>query len=66
MHTGFWWGNLNRKKPLANPMHKWKIILILIFKKYDWVLWKRLLIAEAQDRNRRRAVVNEVISSRVS
>jgi hypothetical protein len=25
-------GKPDRKKPLAKPMHKWKIILILIFK----------------------------------
>jgi hypothetical protein len=36
-------GKTDRKKPLAKPMHKWKIILILILKKYDGEVWKGLL-----------------------
>jgi hypothetical protein len=36
-------GKHDRKIPLAKPMHKWKIILILIFKKYDGEVWNGLL-----------------------
>jgi len=33
-------GKPDRKKPVSKPMHKWKIILILIFQKYDGEVWK--------------------------
>jgi hypothetical protein len=36
-------GKPGRKKPLAKPMHKWKTMLILNFKKYDGEVWKGLL-----------------------
>jgi hypothetical protein len=31
------------KKPLAKPLHKWKVILIFIFETYDGEVWKGLL-----------------------
>ena len=36
-------GKPDSKKPLAQPMHRWKIILVLIFKKYAGELPKGML-----------------------
>jgi hypothetical protein len=36
-------GKPHRKGPLAKPVYEWKIILILIFRKYDGKVWKGLL-----------------------
>jgi hypothetical protein len=62
VHTGFWWGNLRDKNRLKNLGVDGRIILKCIFEKWvDSVEWIDL----AQDRDRWRAVVNEVMNLRV-
>jgi hypothetical protein len=60
----FWWGNLREGDHLEGPAVDGRIILKWIFEKWlggsmDW-------IDLAQDRDRWRAVVNEVMNLRVS
>jgi hypothetical protein len=35
VHTGFWWGNVRKRDYLENPGINRRIILKLIFKKWD-------------------------------
>jgi hypothetical protein len=35
VHAGFWWGNLRERDDLEDLGVDWKIILKLIFKKWD-------------------------------
>jgi len=61
-HTGFWWGNLRKKRPLGIPRHRWKDNIKWIFRKWvggmDW-------IKLAQDRDRWQALVNAVTNLQV-
>ena len=59
-YAGFWWGNLKERDHLAHPDIDGRIILRWIFRKWD-VYWIEL----AQDRDRRRALVNAVMNLRV-
>ena len=60
MYTGFWWGNL--KGPLGRSRRRWEDIKIDLQEVgcggMDW-------IDLAQDRDRRRALVNAVMNFRV-
>jgi hypothetical protein len=59
---GFWWENLREGDHLENPGLDGRIILKLIFEKWDGGMdWIDL----AQDRDRWRAVVNEVMNFRL-
>jgi hypothetical protein len=59
VHTDFWWGNLRERDHFEDGKLDWSIILQRIFQKWnggmDW-------IDLAQERDRRRVVVNEVRS----
>jgi hypothetical protein len=64
VHTGFWWGDLREEDRLEDSCIDGKITLIGNFK--DWhgvetMDWNDL----AQDRDRRRALVNAVMNLRV-
>jgi len=34
-NTGFWWGNLRERDHLVDSIDDWRIILRLIFRKWD-------------------------------
>jgi len=34
-NTGFWWGNLRERDHLGDSIDDWRIILRLIFRKWD-------------------------------
>jgi hypothetical protein len=61
-YTGFWWGSLRERDHLGHPGVDGKI-LRWIFRKWDvgGTNWVEL----AQDRDRRRALVNAVMNLRV-
>jgi hypothetical protein len=60
--TGFWWGNLRERDQFKDPGVNGKIILRWISRKWDRGMdWIEL----SQDRERWRALVNEVINFRV-
>ena len=61
MHTRFWWGNLREGDHLEDPDVGGRIILRLIFRGCEGMDW----IDVAQDRDRRRALVNAVMNLRV-
>jgi hypothetical protein len=58
VRTGFGWENLRERDHLGDLVVGGKIIRKLIFKKWEW-------IDLAQDRDRWRALVNEVMNMRV-
>jgi len=62
VYTGLWWGNLTEGYHLENPGGDGRIILRCIIRKWDG---GRDWIDLAQDRDRRRALVNGVINLRV-
>jgi hypothetical protein len=35
LHTGFWWGNLEEKRPLGRSRRQWEDNIIWILKKWD-------------------------------
>ena len=61
MHTGFWWGNLEGKRPLVRPRRRWEDN---IEKDLQEAGWGRDWIDLAQDRKRWREVVNAVMKFR--
>ena len=59
MYTGLWWGNLRERDHLEDADVDGRIILRWIFRKRDGGMnWNDL----AQDRDRWRALVNEVMN----
>jgi len=63
VHTGFWWGNLRERGYLEDPGVDGRIILSWIFRKWD--VERMDWIDVAQDRYRRRALVNAVMNFRI-
>jgi len=63
VYTGFWWGNLRDRDHLEDPIVDRRIILKWILKKWEW--GGRGCITLAQDRDRWRAIVNEVMNLQV-
>jgi len=62
MYARFWWGNLREGKHLEDPGVDGRIIIKWVFKKWDGGMdW----IALAQDRDRRRELVNVAMNLRV-
>ena len=61
--TGFWWETLKEEDHLGDPGLDGRIILRWIFRKWDMDVWT--VIDLAQDRDRWRALVNEVMNLRV-
>ena len=62
MYTAFWWGNLRERAHLEDPGVEGRIILRLVFRKWDRGMdW----IDMAQDRDRWRALLNTVMNLRV-
>jgi hypothetical protein len=58
VHTGFWWGDLRKRR----PKRRWEDTTKSTFKKWDGGMdWIEL----AQDRDRWRALVNAVMNLRV-
>jgi len=61
-HTGFWWGNLRKMRPLGRTRHRWEDNIKWIFRKWvggmDW-------IKLAQDMDRWQALVNAVMNLQV-
>jgi hypothetical protein len=43
MHTGFWWGNLRERDHLEDEGIDGRIILKLVFKKWDEGAWTGLI-----------------------
>jgi hypothetical protein len=63
VHTGFCWGNLTEKGHLGDPGVNGRIILRWILKKWDMRVMD--CVEVAQDRDRRRTLVNTVMNHRV-
>jgi hypothetical protein len=62
VYTGFWWGTLRERDNLEDPGEDGRLILRLIFWRWDGgVDWINL----AQDRDRCPALVNATINLRV-
>jgi hypothetical protein len=63
MHTKFWFGSLNEKRPLGRPRRRWEddIKMDLMEVVREGVDWIHL----AQDVNQWRAAVNTVMDIRV-
>jgi hypothetical protein len=60
--TGFWWGNLKEEDHLEHPSVDRKIILKLIFEKWDGAMdWMDITVS----RDRWRAFMSEVMNLRV-
>jgi hypothetical protein len=62
VHTGFWWGPVGRR-PLLRPRRRWEDNIRMDLQEMGWegVDW----IDMAQDRDRWRALVKEVMNLRV-
>jgi hypothetical protein len=63
IHAGFWCGKPDEKRPFGRPKNKWKNNIKMIIQNLGWgdIDWIDL----AQDRDRRRALVNLVMNLRV-
>jgi len=42
MHTGFWWRHLRERDHLEDPGVDWRIILGIIFTKWDGEAWTEI------------------------
>jgi hypothetical protein len=62
VHTGFWWGKPDGKKPLGRHRRRWEDNIKMDLREVGWEMgWIEL----AQDRDRWRAHVNAVMNLRV-
>jgi hypothetical protein len=63
VYTGFWWGNLEGKRGLERPSHRWEDTIKMNLQEVglEGVEWIDL----AQDRDRWRALMNAVMNLRV-
>jgi hypothetical protein len=63
VHTGFWWGRPEGRRPLGGPRRRWEDNIKMDLQAVGWVgmNWIEL----AQDRDRWRALVNAVMNLRV-
>jgi hypothetical protein len=61
--TGFWWGNLEGKRQLGRPRRRWEDNIMMDLQ--DVGYWGMDWIELAQDRDRWRALVTEVMNLRV-
>jgi len=61
--TGFWWGNLEGKRPLVRPRLRWEDNIKMDLQEVGgvWRDWMEL----AQDRDRWRTLVSTVMNLRV-
>jgi hypothetical protein len=60
VYTGIWWGNLKERDHLGNLDVEGRIILRRMFRNWDVGAWTGIELA--QDIDRWRALVNEVIN----
>jgi hypothetical protein len=63
VHTGFWWGRPEGRRPLGSPRHRWEDNIKMDLQEVlmggtDW-------IDMAQDRDRWQALVSAVMNLRV-
>jgi hypothetical protein len=60
MHTGFWWGKLEGKRPLGRPRRRWENIIKMDLRETGRCGADRIHLVH--DRDQRRALVNTVMN----